>query len=434
MEKAGFFVNDQKSVWIPSQVGVWLGYCLDFSRCLISMPSAKIMKLKESISRILSQRFVTAKDLASVAGQLISMFLAIGNTARLMSRSMYFQISEQVSWFCPFTLHDSVKSELVFWLSNLDQHNGRPIWFKSSTVRIAYSDASDTGYGGYIVELGPQVAAQGVWSSDMANQSSTLREILAVRKVLESFAPKLAGLCVKWFTDNQNVARIIDIGSPKLHLQEEARRIFHICVSHGISIEPEWVPRASNEQADYLSRIVDPDDWSVSLPIFKLLNSRWGPHTVDRFADEHNCLLPRFDSRFWNPLCEAMDTFTRSWEFENNWLCPPPHLVARALRHMRSCCAKGTLITPLWRSAPFWPLLTSDGLHFASFVVDWMDLPPLKSTFCPGRHSHGVFGREDLHFRVLAVRINFRSARFFNAGFCTSDLGSCAKCGSVRVW
>ena len=114
----------------------------------------------------------------------------------------------------------------MFWLSNLDQHNGRPIWFKSSTVRIAYSDASDTGYGGYIVELGPQVAAQGVWSSDMANQSSTLREILALRKVLESFAPKLAGLCVKWFTDNQNVARIIDIGSPKLHLQKKPGAFF----------------------------------------------------------------------------------------------------------------------------------------------------------------------------------------------------------------
>lgn len=102
------------------------------------------MKLKESISHILSLRFVTAKELASVAGQLISMLLAIGNTARLMSRSMYSQISEQVSWYCPFTLHDSVKSELVFWLSNLDQCNGRPIWFKSSTVRIVYSDASDT--------------------------------------------------------------------------------------------------------------------------------------------------------------------------------------------------------------------------------------------------------------------------------------------------
>ena len=41
LEKAGFFVNDQKSVWIPSQVGVWLGYCLDFNHCFISMPSPK---------------------------------------------------------------------------------------------------------------------------------------------------------------------------------------------------------------------------------------------------------------------------------------------------------------------------------------------------------------------------------------------------------
>lgn len=127
---------------------------------------------------------------------------------------MYAQISEQISWFSPFTLDDSVKSELVFWLSNLDQYNGRRIWFKSSAVRIAYWDASDTVYGGYIVELGPQVTAQGVWSFDIADQSSTLSEILAVRKVLQSFASKLAGLCVKWYTDNQNVARIIDVGSP----------------------------------------------------------------------------------------------------------------------------------------------------------------------------------------------------------------------------
>ena len=48
---------------------------------------------------------------------------------------------------------------------------------------------------------------QGVWLVDLAKESSTMREILAVRKVLQSFAPKLAGLCVKWHTDKQNVAR-----------------------------------------------------------------------------------------------------------------------------------------------------------------------------------------------------------------------------------
>ena len=49
----------------------------------------------------------------------------------------------------------------------------------------------------------------------------------------------------------------------------------------------------------------------------------------------------------------------------------------------------------------------------AHFVEDWVDLPPLKTTFCLGRHSSGVFGRENLSFRVLAVRANFRSARYF---------------------
>ena len=289
--------------------GTWLGSHLDFCLNFITVPLPKITKLQESISRILALRFVNAKDLASVAGQLNSMFLAIGNIVHLMSRAMYAQISARNSWFSNFRLEDSVVEELVFWQSNLDHLNGRRIWFKSSAVRVAYSDASDTGYGGYIVELGPQVAAQGVWSADLAQESSTMREILAVRKVLQSFAPKLAGLCVKWHTDNQNVARIIGVGSRKAGLQSEAKRIFEVCVHHGISIEPEWVPRFSNEQADYLSRIVDFDDWSVSPHIFRFLDLKWGPHSIDRFADEHNHLLPRFDSRFWNPYCEAMDRY-----------------------------------------------------------------------------------------------------------------------------
>jgi len=66
-----------------------------------------------------------------------------------------------------------------------------------------------------------------------------MREIVVVRKVLHSFAPKLAGLCVKWHTDNQNVVRIIDVGSRKSSLQVEAKRIFEICVLNGISIEPD---------------------------------------------------------------------------------------------------------------------------------------------------------------------------------------------------
>ena len=80
-----------------------------------------------------------------------------------------------------------------------------------------YSDASDTGYGGYTVEHGVHVA-QGIWSPEEARQSSTWRELVAVSRVLDSMAFKLCNMRVKWFSDNQNVVRILQVGSHKATL------------------------------------------------------------------------------------------------------------------------------------------------------------------------------------------------------------------------
>ena len=65
-------------------------------------------------------------------------------------------------------------------------------------------------------------------------------------------------------------------------MQSDAKRIFEICVHHGISIEAEWVPSSRNEQSDYLSSIVDFDDWSVDPHIFRFLDLKWEPHSIDR--------------------------------------------------------------------------------------------------------------------------------------------------------
>ena len=59
-------------------------------------------------------------------------------------------------------------------------------------------------------------------------------------------------------------------------------------MSFDIAIEIEWLPRSQNEKADYLSRIVDTDDWSLSYRLFGFVESRWGPHTVDRFSSYYN--------------------------------------------------------------------------------------------------------------------------------------------------
>ena len=88
-----------------------------------------------------------------------------------------------------------------------------------------HSDTSGNGYGGYTVEHDGQVA-NGQWSKEEATQSSTWRELRAVRLVLKSFETKLQNERVCWFMDNQNVVKIGLHGSRKPTLQQEVIATF----------------------------------------------------------------------------------------------------------------------------------------------------------------------------------------------------------------
>lgn len=87
-------------------------------------------------------------------------------------------------------------------------------------------------------------------------------------------------------------------------------------------MEPEWIPRDQNRIADYLSRIVDFDDWGISSRTFQLIDARWGAQSVDRFANSSNAKLPRFNSRYMDIGSEAVDAFTVNWQVENNYFFP----------------------------------------------------------------------------------------------------------------
>jgi hypothetical protein len=70
------------------------------------------------------------------------------------------------------------------------------------------------------------------------------------------------------------------------------------------------IPRSLNE--NYLSKIVDNDDWGISLEIFVLIEKQFGKMSIDWFASEYNHKLPRFYSKFWHPSSQGVDAFTVS--------------------------------------------------------------------------------------------------------------------------
>ena len=405
LKQAGFVLNTEKSTLKPTQRLKWLGFVVDLAQGQIEVPDDKLVRLLDTLRSLQHASQIPARQLASVIGKLISMGLALGPVCRFMTRSLYTVLDTREWWSSMLSLTAEAREELDFWLSSLDDYKSQPIWHSPSAVRVAYSDASDSGYGGYTVEHGPCVA-YGQWSQDETTQSSTWRELTAVLKVLQSLTSKLANQRVRWFSDNQNVVQILQVGSKQPQLQAIALRIFSLSIHWHIHLEPEWIPRGMNEQADYLSRIVDVDDWMLNPVIFAQLDAIWGPHTVDRFACSDNTQLPRFNSRCWNPGCEAVDTFTVNWSGENNWWCPPIYLVPRVLRHAQACSTMGTLVIPCWPSAPFWPMLYPDG-QAAKFVVGVFELPQSNVLFLPGKSGRVLFNGEVPNTKVFALRCDF---------------------------
>ena len=141
--------------------------------------------------------------------------------------------------------------------------NTRYCFVSKDPSYFVYSDASATG-GGAIIDFNNDFVCHKMWSENERVQSSTWRELSVIEFSLQSFASVLKGSHVKWFTDSQAAAKIVEVGSMKLGLHKMARRIFDICIRSGIHLEVQWIPRTSNQQADYVSRLIDTDDWQIT--------------------------------------------------------------------------------------------------------------------------------------------------------------------------
>jgi len=192
---------------------------------------------------------VHSRLIASFVGQIVSMSYVIGNVAYIITKDLSIAILEKTSWNSCIVLTYSSLNHIKFWKDNLTEINGKQFTSDLSCQSIVYSDASNTGYGGYVVET-PSNIAHGMWSECESSKSYTWKELTTIKHILLSTVNILKDKRIKWFTDNHNVVSIVAKGSMKLELQDIALCIFTNCAQHDISIDVEWVPRTTNDKAD----------------------------------------------------------------------------------------------------------------------------------------------------------------------------------------
>lgn len=401
---AGFITNSEKSIWEPTQIITWLGLVWNSTLGTISITPRRVQGIVDCVAFIEAQKCtIAARQLSSFVGKVMSTCPVTGNLPRITTRHCQMTIAIAEHWDTPMILDEYCKDEIVFWKNNIHLRNFKNCFVFRKPQKVTFSDASNIACGAVSYINDGEHVCHKMWTQDERSRSSTWRELSAIEFSLLSCLPILSSSHIKWYTDNQATAKIVEVGSMKLELHTIALRIFKICYEHSIHLDIEWVPRDRNTRADFISKLVDFDDWQVTEDVFKDLDSLWGPHTVDCFATYYNRKITRYFSRFWNPETSGIDAFMQSWEVENCWLVPPVYLIPRTLAYIYSQGAKGTLIVPLWKSAVFWPLLTN---IYCSFIQDLRVLS-MPQALTHGRNHNSILGSPTTPGYVVALRLNF---------------------------
>ena len=149
--EAGFITNDEKSIWEPCQRIDWLGLTWDSALGTIEIVDRRCAKILVTIDSIVDSGFdISARNLASFTGQIISTPPVSGNISRIMIRHCVSSTLSVQHWEEKIELDQYCIEELRFWRANLNSLKVRDCFLIHKPQRFVYSDASATGCGSVI--------------------------------------------------------------------------------------------------------------------------------------------------------------------------------------------------------------------------------------------------------------------------------------------
>ena len=193
-------------------------------------------------SRQIDTQVFRSRCVACIVGQIISMQAVLDPLVRLKTRNLYNCILLRASWNSLVALTAPAVEELRYWLQSVNDLNIKGADLQESDLcdLEAYTDASEIGFGGYVIPakdgLGRESVCDssdlqtdcslvvpsnslhtvtGSWSESEKRNSSTWREIEAVNRLVESVVHILENRTLKLNTDNKNVTSIIKMAVEK---------------------------------------------------------------------------------------------------------------------------------------------------------------------------------------------------------------------------
>ena len=259
-------------------------------------------------------------------------------------------LSYRSSWDSVLEVSEACIKDLMWWRDALTSWNGAPLCKRAEEIQ-AETHALKTGWGGMTLSL----EASGTWTKEVSFQLSNYCELLAVLKTLQSFKTVLQGKVVQVLSDNiTTVCYINSLGGPNPLMTQLMKVIFTHVHKNQMVLSAKFLAGSHNCHADRLSRQLSPYEWKMHPQLFKWLDKRWGPHTVDRFALEMTVQISRYNSLFYNTGTSRVDALAQTdWDTENNFINPPFWLIPKIFKKVAQTKCVAMIITPHWPSQPW---------------------------------------------------------------------------------
>ena len=377
----GFYINVDKSRFIPSQCMEFLGFVVDSVEMTIRLTEDKVQDMISLGQDILAQRSPSIRDVARFLGKMTSAMIAV-NHSKLHYRNLErckgaALLSARGNFDAPMYLNELARDDILWWLANL---KGAKCSFAISNPRLCMlSDASGFGWGA----VRDECRTGGTFSEEESELHINVKEVMAVFFGLRSLCNLEQDTHILLKVDNTATVQAINKkGSTKsLQMDEIARQVWKWAIDRNIILSATHIPGILNEEADEESRMGDQSsEWMIDSSTFRSLckGLNFSP-SIDLFASRLNHQLETFASFRPDPEAWHIDAFSLDWGALDFYAFPPFPCISSCIQKIIQDGARGILLTPNWPNQVWYPSLLKMAISNPIIINARMDLLTLPS-------------------------------------------------------
>ena len=361
----GFTVHKSKSVVVPTQQIVFVGFLLCSVSMTVKLPPEKCQGLIELCKEILGAKTITIRKFAQLIGKCVAAEPGV-QYAVLYYKTMEIERDHALkvnrgNFDAKMCISLASRECIQWWIDNVVS-SFRPICLPQPHRRIE-SDSSGMGWGCHDVTY--DVKRQGQWSDSNMIQHINYLELKAAFQALQSLCPNVSNEHIHIYLDNTTAIKYLSkMGGRKPHLNSLAREIWVWCKDRNIWISCFYIAGRLNVTADRLSRTVGRSinsdiELSLSGTIFLKIQDLYGQFDIDLFASSRNHKCARYAS--FHPDCKAVaiNAFSLNWSDYFAYIFCPFSILGTVLQKVLQDLGEAVIIAPFYATQPWFPRLLS---------------------------------------------------------------------------